>query len=525
MPPPPPGPVTPLSPVRVKWDRFSGTFGQAQVENAQLLYNNEISVRADTLRGNLITQQYLASGNVAVHEADTTLTARTLQFDGGPNVGVAQGAVLSQPMVTLRAQRIDIDAATIHAQEAHLYNAPPDVSPDFEVRARTLDLYPKEDRGVLRQVSLYLFRTRLLTLKHVPFRHGQGASGRRQVVLPSVGVSSRYGPFLTFGGTVSQAAVPVHYRLLLPTRQAPQVRLTAQQTLLARATPAAQAPPIAQNARRDYLGAFRRLATMPRPPLPPGDPLLFHNFLPEASAIRPLDGPPSSFITLQEEVSSHIEARGRRLDNVYVSRLPELAVSALLPLGAVPPPTLAGDAAAFRRSLRRLVLLGTGEASAGYYEEQPLNRRAARQRLGVGLTTRPLLIAPNTLFLPRVQLTMNYYSGRRSTYRYAQAGAEVAHYFSPFTSVGLGVLAATTHGESPFNFDVLDTTREFDGRVQVGNRRLSVAGLFRYDLQRREVIDYKLAVAPGLRGITPIISYNFRSRSVGLGLDLTGLSL
>lgn len=523
IPPPPAGAVTPLAGVRLTLDHLSGSFDQAQVDNAEILYNNELTVRADTLRGNLLTQEYLASGNVSAHEADTTLTAKSLQFDGVHNLGVAHEAVLAQPTLTIRARQIDITGAALHVQDARVANSPPDVSPYFEVRAGTLDFYPQEKRGVLRQASLYVFHTRLFTLKHVPFRYGQGPGASHHGVLPSVGFSSRYGTYLTFGGTLSQPA-PIHYRLLLPTRQAPQIRLTAQQTLLSRPNPTAPIAATGVPGRRDYLGALRRLATASRPPLPFGDPLLFHSFLPEAMAIRPLDGPPAARVIVQEEVSSHYEAQGRRRDTVYVSRLPEVSVLGHLPLNAVPVPPPPGDPIALRRTLRRLVLLANADAGVGYFEEQPLNHRAARQHVSVGLTTRPLLIAPNTLFLPRVQLTMNYYSGQKNTYRYAQAGAEIAHYFSPFSAVGAGVLVATTHGDSPFGFDVLDTTREFDTRVQVGNRRLAVGAMFRYDLQRSQIIDYRLAVAPGLRGITPVISYNFRSRSVGFGVDITGLT-
>ena len=520
---PAPGSVTPLAGVQLKLGHLSGTFDQAQVENARVIYNNELTVQADTLRGNLLTQEYLATGSVSVHEADTTLTTDALRFDGKHNVGVTENATLVQPMFTLKADQITVNASTLHADEARVSNTPPGVSPDFEVRAGTVDFYPKENRGVLRRASLYLFRAHIITLRHVPFSYGQGSSTRRQVVLPSVGYSSRYGAYLTFGGSLSGPA-PIHYRVLLPTRQAPQIRLTVQQTLLTRPNPMVPAAPNAFPARRDYLGGLRKLATATRPPLPPGDPLLFHSYLPEASDIRPLDGPPAGQVLLHEEVSSHIESQGRLRDLVYVSRLPEVALSGQLPLNAVPPPPPVGDPLALRQSLRHLVLLANAEAGVGYYEEQPLNRRAARQRLSVGLTTRPLLIAPNTLFLPRLQMTVNYYSGQRNTYRYLQAGGEISRYFSPYSAVALGVVAATTHGDSPFGFDVLETTREFDARVQVGNRRLAVGAMFRYDIQRHEILDYRLAVAPGLRGITPVISYNFRSRSVGLGVDLTALS-
>lgn len=519
---PPAGTSAPvdLPGVDLNLGHFSGTLNHLSVSPFQVVYNRELTVRADAAQGDLLRQQYLATGNVRVHEADTTLTSTSLQFDAQKNQGVAADALLVQPMFTVRARQIDVAADALTAQRVSLTNVPPGVRPDFEVRAGTLDLLPDRRRGTLRNASLYLFRTRLLTLPRLSFSFGPGASVARQAILPVIGVSSRYGLYASYRGNLP-GPVDGRIHLFLPTRQAPQLQVTAQQTLFPRPQAPQDAP--APTRRRDYLGAIRRLATAPKPLLPAGDPLLFHSYLPEASGLNPLAAAPTAGLTLAEDVATNQESRGRRIDNLYVSRLPEVTLAGRLPLGRVSTPTPPSDPAAFRQSLRRLVLVADAQASYGYYEEKPGNRHATRQRDVLGLTTRPLLVAPNTLFQPRVQLTTNYYSGQGNAYRYGQVDLELAHYFSDRSQVGVGFLDATTHGDSPFNFDVLDTTRELDGWVQVGDRRLAVAGLVRYDLQRGGVIDYKLAVAPGLHGITPVFSYNFRNRSFGVALDIEGL--
>ncbi len=38
------------------------------------------------------------------------------------------------------------------------------------------------------------------------------------------------------------------------------------------------------------------------------------------------------------------------------------------------------------------------------------------------------------------------------------------------------------------------------------------------------VIDYQIAVAPALRGFIPVFSYNFRTRSLGLGIEVKGIT-
>ena len=92
------------------------------------------------------------------------------------------------------------------------------------------------------------------------------------------------------------------------------------------------------------------------------------------------------------------------------------------------------------------------------------------------------------------------------------------------TAVGVQFLASSTSGDSPFNFDVLDTSRELDLRFQTGNSRLVAASRIRYDLVIGGVIDYQVALGPSLRGFIPVFSYNFRTRSIGLGLQVKGLT-
>ena len=71
---------------------------------------------------------------------------------------------------------------------------------------------------------------------------------------------------------------------------------------------------------------------------------------------------------------------------------------------------------------------------------------------------------------------------------------------------------------------LLDTTRELDVRLQLGNRRLVTAGRIRYDLSRSGVIDYQVVIAPALRGFSPVFSYSFRTRSLGLGIEVKGIT-
>ena len=520
-----------LPSVSLDYGTFAGSLDQAVVQGGTLTYGGELTLHAGTLQGDLLHQQYDATGGVRVHEADTTLISRSLHLSGRQGVGKAEAALLTQKPYTVRAAQIDLTSTSVVAHEADATTAPPQKRSDLDLRAQTISLFPQRHHGELRNASLYLFRARVLTLPRVGFALGtSGGAARRQGVLPTFGISGRYGTYLAFGGSSSLAqAVPFRYRLVVSTRQQTQIRVSSRQTLLEQRPPAAPISDNPQPLHPDYLGALRTLATIRRPPLPDGDPLLFHDFLPDRNPIRLFDGPARTTLAVDEEISTHQEAIGRRQDNIYVSRLPEATLSATLPLSAAPPPLTGTDPEAFRRQLRQVRLVAFAQAGLGEYREERrdgsgANVQASRQRDVLGLTTRPFLIGSNTVLLPQVQLTSNFYSGQQRAYKFAQLSLAASHYFSQNNAVGVQYLQSGESGDSPFDFDHLDTTRELDIRAQTGSARRSVAALVRYDLARGGVIDYKLAVAVGLEGIVPVLSYNFRNRSIGLGVEIPGVT-
>ena len=506
---------------------FSGPLNRPHLQPVHAVYGGEVMFDADQADADFRdarAEQYTLSGHVRLHETDTTIRADEVTFNGASQEGTATNALLTQGLYTLRGPRIEGTPSLITAYDTDLTTVPPDQRPDYHVRAQTITLDETTHRGVLRNATLYLFGARLLTVPKVTFHlRGGGGGAQRRVMVPTFGVSARYGTFAAFGSGLHLGAVPIQYRLLLPTRQTVQATVTSQQTLYA-PRPPAPAPADAPARPPTLLERIRTFATLPRGPLPPGDPLLFHDFLPEPNPILLFNAPSRGGLSLSEEVSTHVASRGRLRDDLYVSRLPEVALSGELPLTRVLAPPTGGDPQAFRDSLRHVVLYADAQEMVGQYREQPTNVYARRLRTQIGLSARPLLIAPNTVLLPRVSLTTNGYSGTKRAYRYDQVSVAVNHYFSGVTAVGVQFLASTTGGNSPFNFDVLDTSRELDVRLQLGGRRLVTAGRVRYDLSRGGVIDYQIALSPVLSGLAPVFSYNFRTRSLGLGLELPGIT-
>ncbi len=522
LPPPPAAPEAVLT-----YQRASGPLDQLQIMLPRLVYGNELTLDADTAVADSAAQRTVLSGHVRLHETDTTVRADTVTLDGAAQTALADNALLTRGVFTVRTKTLTAMPTLLVGQNVTVTTVPDGGPADASLRAQTLTLDQTSKRGTLRNASLYLFGTRLLTVPRVTFRLGsKGGAAQKKLLLPTIGVSSRYGTFLAFGSSTRIGSVPFQYRLLLPQRQSLQAVVFGQQTLYA--PPVPRPPEVPPGPPPTLLERIRTVATAPAPLLPPGDPLLFHDFLPQPNPIDLFQTPGRGGLTLGEEGSIHVAANGRRRDDLYVSRLPEITLHGQLPLTPLPDPPATGDPSAFRAALRRVVLYLDAQETIGSYREQsssaPYNIRARRTQTQASLSAFPLLIAPNTVLQPRFSVSSSGYSSGKTAYRYSQLSIDVNHYFSDLAALGVQFKGSTASGDSPFNFDVLDSTRELDIRAQMGSRHLVVAGRVRYDLSRSNVIDYQLALAPALRGLLPVFSYNFRTRSLGLGVEVKGVT-
>jgi len=522
---------------------FSFSRNRLSADRVSLNYGDELTVDAAHLEGDPFRSRYDVTGGVRAHAHDTSLTADRLHFEGLERFGLTEQVMLTRRPFTVRARRIEFQPTGLTATRASVTTARPQDKPDIELRVSTLTVTPEQTAGretgrqrvILRDVGLYLLHNHVITLRRLgtTLDNEPGGPARRQAPHPSVGYSGRYGVFVGYGSSAKLAGLPLRYSLIQPLHGSPQARVTSSQTLLVGPAlrPETPPPPAPPARPHDYLATLRALTTAPRPLLPDGDPLLFHDFLPDPNPIRLFDQPPRANATASEEASYHIEATGRGRNDLYVSRYPEVILAGSLPVTrayALPAP---GDPAAFRHYLRHVVLYAGAEAGVGRFHEQPTDIDATRQRYTVRLGTRPLLVGPNTVLLPGFAATVNRYGGiganrasGSSSYSYSQYSLALNRYFSPYSAAGVNYIVSQPAGDSPFNFDVLDTTRELDGRVQLGNQKLAVAASVRYDALHPHVIDYTLAVAPGLHGFTPVFSYRFFSRAFGIGVEIPGLT-
>lgn len=516
-----------LPQVDVSHGGLSGPLNRPHLTAVQVTYGGELTLRADEADADFAAGIYDLHGNVRVHEADTTLKAQEVTFNGRASSSVATNAEISRSYYTIRAPRIVGTPALITAYGGDFTTVPNGGPADYYLRSETITLDSGKHRGTLKNATVYLFGARLVTIPRLSFGlGGQGSSGGKHLAIPTIGVSSRYGTFIAFDSTTRIIRVPLRYRLLLPTRQSIEAVVTSSQTLYAPSVHAA--PPAPYIGPKTLLSRIRAAATVPTGPLPDGDPLRFVDFLPDPNPIQLFNTPSHGGLYLDEDLSTHVSASGRLRNDLYVSRLPEISLSGDIPLTPVPKAPVYGDPQSFRANLKHIVLYAQARETLGYYQEQlsaaPYDIYARRINYQAGLAIRPLLIAPNTVLLPSISITSSSYSGSKTAYRYDRINVAINHYFSGLTAVGVQFLASNTSGNSPFDFDVLDTSRELDLRFQTGTASVVAAGRIRYDLTRGGVIDYQAALGPALRGFIPVVSYNFRTRSLGLGLQVKGLT-
>src|SRR5579875_1530670 len=127
-------PAGALPSVTLNFGSLTGGYEDATATDITVTYGGDLTVQADRLHGNLLQQNYLAAGHVRIHDADTTLTAGSLQFQGQENEGIAADAVLVRRPFTVRAVQIGITASTLDAKQGSFTTAPPGTRPDLEAR-------------------------------------------------------------------------------------------------------------------------------------------------------------------------------------------------------------------------------------------------------------------------------------------------------------------------------------------------------------------------------------------------------
>ena len=569
---PPPLPAHPA--VTIHAPKITGSMTQGELtgtaqDPVKLTYGGEFNVTALDVLFDRGAGHYRATGNPIVQELTAYMTAESIEFQEavGDNLasGTARKALLVRSPYVIRADTITLGANTIVGDHAYFTTAPPNVSPAYSIRAEKMTLTPATRTADIKNGALYIFGTHVATLRHYKFQYASPgtASGHRQFNRPNVGVSSRYGVFGSFNAP-SGTWLPIDVYFLVPQKNAPQLRLIATQSLnrhrkhtpqehvyvvgdpgkttagppsstidntvddgdddgVAKASTTEVKPGTGREAaNRNVLSVLRSYA-IGNGILPDDDPLMFYQFVPWPITVKPLEPHSGGGIASTEQLSAHVTASGNEHNDLFVSRLPEVGLSELIPLTRVTARPKGADPARFRQYLRHPVLYAGLSGTFGRYFEQPTNIRHERWQYNAFVNTSAFLIGSNTVIVPRILATYNHYDGSRDGYRYAQGALSMMHYFTNRTALGVDYSLSAVSGNSPFNFDILDASQELDARAQVGNKNIAIGGVVRADVDNGRVFDYRITLAPTVRGVVPIFTYDYLDKSVNVDVKFSGI--
>jgi hypothetical protein len=182
---------------------FEGNYLEAR-EGASFAYR-DLLLSADSLTADRPSGEIKASGNVHFSRGDQHATADSLTYNLNRDEGALRNVRLDYQGIILRGATIDLSRDHFLAREASFTTCDRD-PPHYRIQARSLDLALTKsgagyqpDRLKVKGASIWFGRRRLVGLPN------QSLSLREQerpglLGLPTGGLSSQDGPFLTYRG-------------------------------------------------------------------------------------------------------------------------------------------------------------------------------------------------------------------------------------------------------------------------------------------------------------------------------------
>jgi hypothetical protein len=489
---------------------------------------SEFLMRADSLNANVPAGTGNLTGDVYLHEIDTTITADSLAYDARTGIGIFDNAFINYPPFNISAHRLQVQAAVMKMTDVTMSTLAPSRHQAYHIHASTVELETLEHEALMRNVAFYLAGTRIATLKKYTFRQNTsiGATNPNQALHPTVAYDSQRGPYVVVGTNILRGSVPTSVDLLIPSRRGWSASASTSSTILLRRPTAAGAGSQIDKQTNEHslVSVVRDAASYPGPPLPMGDALLYHDLMNndplESVFNRPItpDFVPYATIAYRQPVY------GRSIGSLVYSRLPEGGFRFDLPVlgnGVLPTDRNPHE---MRAALKKIYLYAVITGTQGYYEEQPTAAKSTRTALQINFDARPILVGRDTLFRPKFGFLDAHYGSGSVNYTYQQMDLALQRSFSDTNAIGCEYIATFQHGHDPFVFDSVDTSQEFDVRGQRGWRHLIVGARVKYDLIGLRVFDTQVSVGFPQKGLTPTLLFDHPSNSIGFNLSIPGLT-
>jgi hypothetical protein len=493
------------------------------------LVAKDLSIVADQVEWDAKQQRVVATGNVTVTRGDERIRGASFAFEGVEGLFVAEEAVAVSPPFRISGKRITQAPDELKAEDARL-----SLRPDGggELRFRTEELRIRlGNRLILRNATIYLFGTRLITVRHLSLPIS-ASSDQDRAVGATPPFSFRLSP--ASGTAIGLGRDVALFRNVFASAQTDfTTRQGIQYTLGLRANFITPPPDLRGRRALPLPGGIpdpdatplQRILTARRPPAP-FDPVLdYYDVLATPNILEDPTRYGTRLGFVRAVYAHNREFGGRRQGIVLVSRKPEAQAFLRLPLSR---PMRADENEEARRALRSPRFALIGEATSGTVTETRLNeatRRSIEQNrtsglIGIGL--QPLLVGSRVLVGGQVSYQHSHYNDGQ-TYRITETSVAAA-LPGRTGSLGAAWIKRGIGGATPFIYDSVDTQDEAQARGELRLNRITLAGLVRYDTNQNKLFDTEIAV--GLRGslIEPRFSYrtlnggqfNFNIALVGL---------
>ncbi|MBC8102066.1 MAG: hypothetical protein H7Z41_05710 [Cytophagales bacterium] len=541
------GPGDPLPPVNLKFGRQTSEIGpkgvtQFSATGDVTLTYGDLRIHADKIIYTLDGRFIEATGSVSLVRGDESLKGERFTFYGSDGSADSERTVILSPPFYLSAERFTRGEGGSFARNARLVPSP-DGRGEVSLTAREIQITADGSRAILRDMTLRLLGTRLLTIRHA--RIPLGGGDRDNTNQAQAGASL---PLTLRASGIAGIAVGINlpfdvgplsggYGFEFTQRTPPQFFARLGRDLIppesiGRERPSSilfAAPGGMGSRRYEGMSPVRQLA-LARPKLPSPDTVLDYDSIlvnPDP-AERPTRVVNRSLYA-EGNLSGNRDIGSKRQGPLLLSRLPEARLSGSFPLvGRLP---RAANNAEVRRFLKTPHLLLNGTVSAGRYREQRLQNDRATINSGrlegtAGISMVPLLIGEHLLFRP--QVTAHYYrydSPGAPSYRFTESSATLDYFFYSRTMIGGSYIRRDQSGRTPFTFDQVDTRDEGQLRAQVSlpGGKFTLATQLRYDLTRSKLFDTEIAVAWRGKAIEPRFSYRTQNSQFAFSLDFPGL--
>jgi hypothetical protein len=492
--------------------------------NIAVSAGDEFLLKADHLEGARLNGVTVASGHVFVRELATEISASKIKLDGDAQTGEFLDADVFRLPYRVRAAELSIRPSAIVATDAIFNTAAPGERDYYAVKSKSLTYDRTAHVISATDASVFFLGKRLFSVPRLNYELPQqvGPYQKSSGYTVQVAHNRQLGPNLAVGDAKRIGSSWVDGIVTIPLSNRPEYLASAHYILFNPKTPQSH---VTAPGKDDVVRLVRTIAEAPGTGLPADDPLLFHDFIgrdPFTDMFRTWGNSFSMDAYAETEISHQVY--GTNINNLWINALPQVGLEDFIPI--LGPQILPddGDPQHVRAGLRQIALRAFVDPSSGYYQEFPTRTHGWRSQVLYDLTTRAILVSPNTLFIPTVSYENDDYA-KGAHQGIAQTDLALQHLFDTRTAVGLEYQRNWVSGTSPFVFDVPISNNQLSALAQYGNQRFILGYRINASLQHPvRVENYTAIVGRQFGCLIPEITYQGFSGNLGVHLDIRGLT-